>query len=132
MNYWKANEKNPSYLRMQSIKIILSSKRHHYLARLGIFLVTVALIVGMVGCITFSARYSLSISSTEGGSVTKPGEGAFPLYSEGRVVDLVATPDAGYRFVEWTGDVDTIADVEDATTTITMHSTYVITANFAP
>jgi len=48
------------------------------------------------------------------------------------LVLLVATPDSGYRFVEWTGDVDTIADVEDATTTITMHSTCVITANFAP
>jgi len=117
------------------MKIILSSKRHHYLARVSIFLVTIALIVGMVGC-DFSppggVRHSLSISSTEGGSVTEPGEGTFPLYSEGRVVDLVATPDAGYHFVEWTGNVDTIADVEDATTTITMYGTYVITADFAP
>ena len=117
------------------MKIILSSKRHHYLVRVSIFLVTIALIVGMVGCDLSppgGVRHSLSISSTEGGSVTEPGEGTFPLYSEGRVVDLVATPDAGYRFVEWTGDVDTIADVEDATTTVTMYGTYVITANFAP
>lgn len=117
------------------MKIILGSKRHHYLARLGIFLVTIALIAGMAGC-DFGppggVRHSLSISSTEGGSVTEPGEGAFPLYSEGRVVDLVATPDSGYHFVEWTGDVDTIADVEDATTTITMNGTYTIVANFAP
>jgi hypothetical protein len=101
-------------------------------ARLSIFLVAVALIVGMVGCDLPFSRYSLSISSTEGGSVTDPGEGVFPLYSEGRVVDLVATPDSGYWFVNWTGDVDTIADVEDATTTITMLGSYVITANFAP
>jgi len=117
------------------MKIILSSKRHHYLARVSIVLVTVALIAGMVGC-DFSppggVRYSLSISSTEGGSVTEPGEGVFPLYSEGRVVDLVATPDSGYHFVNWTGNVGTIADVEDATTTITMLGSYVITANFAP
>ena len=117
------------------MKIILSSKRHHYLARVSIVLVTVALIAGMVGC-DFSppggVRYSLSISSTEGGSVTEPGEGVFPLYSEGRVVDLVATPDSGYHFVNWTGNVDTIADVEDATTTITMLGSCVITANFAP
>jgi len=113
------------------MKIILSSKRHHYLARISIFLITIALIAGLAGCnLTFS-RHSLSISSTEGGSVTKPGEGVFPLYSEGRVVDLVATPDSGYHFVNWTGDVDTIADVEDATTTITMYGTYVLTANFA-
>jgi hypothetical protein len=114
------------------MKIILSSKRHHYLARLSILLITVALIAGMVGCSLPFVRHSLSISSTEGGSVTEPGEGVFLLYSEGRVVDLVATPDSGYRFDEWTGDVGTIADVEDATTTITMHGTYVITANFAP
>ena len=117
------------------MKIILSSTRHHYLARVSIFLVTIALIAGIVGC-DFNppggVRYSLSISSTEGGSVTEPGEGVFPLYSEGRVVDLVATPDSGYHFVNWTGNVGTIADVEDATTTITMQGSCVITANFAP
>ena len=117
------------------MKIILSLKRHHYLVIVSIFLITLVLIAGMVGC-DFSppggVRHSLSISSTEGGSVTEPGEGAFPLYSEGRVVDLVATPDSGYRFDVWTGNVGTIADVEDATTTITMLSTCVITANFAP
>ena len=117
------------------MKIILGSKRHHYVVRVSIFLIAVALIAGMVGC-DFSppggVRHSLTISSTEGGSVTVPGEGTFPLYSDGRVVDLVATPDAGYHFVNWTGDVGTIADVEDATTTITMHSTCVITAIFAP
>jgi hypothetical protein len=115
------------------MKIILGSKRHHYLARVSIFLIAIALIAGMAGCDLSppgGVRHSLSISSTEGGSVTEPGEGAFPLYSEGAVVNLVATPDAGYQFVVWTGDVGTIADVEDATTTITMHSTCVITAHF--
>jgi len=115
------------------MKRILSAKRHRYLARVSIFLIALALIAGMAGCDLSppgGVRHSLSISSTEGGSVTEPGEGVFPLYSEGRVIDLVATPDAGYRFVNWTGDVGTIADVEDATTTITMHGTYAITANF--
>ena len=51
-------------------------------------------------------------------------------YDEGTVVDLVATPGAGYRFDEWTGDVDTIADVDAATTTIVMNGDYSITANF--
>jgi alpha-tubulin suppressor-like RCC1 family protein len=32
------------------MKIILSSKRHYYIARVSIFLITVALIAGMVGC----------------------------------------------------------------------------------
>jgi hypothetical protein len=77
----------------------------------------------------FVAVYDLTTSSTEGGSVTTPGEGTF-YYDEGTVVDLVATPDEGYRFDEWTGDVGTIADVNAATTTITMNGDYSITANF--
>jgi len=32
------------------MKIVLSSRRHHYVARAGIFLIMVALIAGMVGC----------------------------------------------------------------------------------
>ena len=74
-------------------------------------------------------EYDLTISSTEGGSVTTPGEGTF-TYSEGDGVNLVATPDAGYRFVNWTGDVDTIADINTAATTITMNGDYSITAKF--
>jgi hypothetical protein len=78
----------------------------------------------------FVAIYDLSISSTGGGSVTEPGEGVF-TYDNGTVVDLVAESNEGYRFVEWTGDVGTIADVYDATTTITMTGDFSITAEFA-
>jgi hypothetical protein len=74
-------------------------------------------------------EYALTISSTAGGSVAEPGEGTF-TYDEVTVVDLVAEPEEGYRFINWTGDVGTIADVEDATTTITMEDDYEITANF--
>jgi len=77
----------------------------------------------------FVKQYDLTISSTEGGSVAEPGEGVF-VYDVGTVVDLVATPGVGYRFVEWTGDVGTIADVHAATTTITMNGDYSIIANF--
>ena len=73
--------------------------------------------------------YGLIIYSTEGGSVTTPGEGLFP-YLLGIEAWLVASPDAGYKFVNWSGDVDTIADVHDASTTITMKDWYIITANF--
>jgi len=71
----------------------------------------------------------LEISSTEGGLVTTPGEGAFN-YECGTVVSLEASPDAGYHFVNWTGDVDTVEDVNAATTTITVNGDYSITANF--
>jgi polyhydroxybutyrate depolymerase len=74
-------------------------------------------------------QYYLTISSTAGGSVTKPGNGTFTYY-EGTVVDLVAVPEEGSQFVNWTGDVDTIANVTAAATTITMSGDYTITAKF--
>jgi len=77
----------------------------------------------------FIRQYDLVVSSTGGGSVTEPGEDTF-TYDEGTVVDLIAGAEEGYLFVEWTGDVGTIADVEAATTTITMTGDYSITANF--
>ncbi|NIW16783.1 hypothetical protein GWN19_05195, partial [Candidatus Bathyarchaeota archaeon] len=55
-------------------------------------------------------QYDLTISSTAGGSVTTPGEGVF-TYGEVSVVGLAAEAEEDYRFVEWTGDVGTIADV---------------------
>ncbi len=55
--------------------------------------VVLALSVGLVGCAGQEApgisEYNLTISSTEGGEVTNPGEGAF-TYDEDDVVDLVA------------------------------------------
>jgi len=73
--------------------------------------------------------YSLTISSTEGGSVTTPGEGIF-TYEADYVVNLAAGHDAHYHFGNWTGNVDTIDDVYDAATNIAMNDSYSITANF--
>jgi uncharacterized repeat protein (TIGR02543 family) len=73
--------------------------------------------------------YELTTNSTAGGSVTTPGEGTFP-YDCGMVVNLAAISEAGYRFANWTGDSATIANVGNATTTITMNDDYSITANF--
>ena len=112
------------------MKIILSSKKHHYLAIVSTFLITVALIAGIVGSEpTLAQQHHLTIASTAGGSVTMPGEGVFSC-SMCVVVILVATPSSGYQFVNWTGDVDTIANVNDASTTITLNGDYSITANF--
>jgi uncharacterized repeat protein (TIGR02543 family) len=77
----------------------------------------------------FAKPYSLTISSTAGGSVTIPGEGTF-VHDEGDVVELVATPDPGYGFVNWTGDVDTVANVNAASTSIIMNADYSLTATF--
>jgi hypothetical protein len=73
--------------------------------------------------------YSLTVASTSGGTVTSPGPGTF-VYEGGDIVDLVAQPDEGYAFVKWTGDVDSITDVDAVQTTITMNGSYSVTANF--
>jgi hypothetical protein len=103
--------------------------------------VVLALSIGLIGCGGGVGQqeeeeepeipeYNLTISSTEGGSVTSPGEGIF-TYDEGTDVNLVAKADEGYLFVNWTGDVNTIADVDSASPIITMNGGYSITANFA-
>ena len=77
----------------------------------------------------FVAVCQLTISSTTGGSVIAPGEGEF-TYDAGQSVSLVAEPDDGYRFVEWTGSVTTINDLNAASTTVITDGDYSITANF--
>ena len=76
-------------------------------------------------------KHNLVIRSTEGGSVTTPGEASY-TYNKGEVVNLVAVADEGYVFTGWTGDIGTVADVNTASTTITMNGDYIITANFGP
>jgi Leucine-rich repeat (LRR) protein len=110
----------------------LSLKRRHHITKIALSLLIVALVAGLTGCVGEAGpavRYNLTIASGEGGSVTAPGESTFTVDS-GRVVDLVATPTSGYRFLKWTGSVGTIANVNAASTTITMTGNYSITANF--
>jgi len=73
--------------------------------------------------------YQLTISSTGGGWIATPGEGTFTYYT-GTVVSLLAVPSSGYRFIRWTGDVDTLGDVDAISTAITMNRDYSITASF--
>ena len=73
--------------------------------------------------------YTLEIFSTGGGSVVIPGEGTF-TYEPGTKVDLIAITDTFYNFVQWTGDVGTITDVNSAATNITMNDDCSIMANF--
>jgi hypothetical protein len=112
------------------MRIIHGSRRHHYVARVSSFLIMVALLTGIEGCNGGGGEsYTITISSTTGGSVTTPGEGAF-TYDAGTVVQLAATPDDGYEFYVWTGDIQDIADPSSASTTITMNGDYSITADF--
>lgn len=109
-----------------------SLRRLGYITKVILCLLIIALIIGTTGCAVGSSgavRYDLTVDSTEGGSVDVPGEGTF-ICDAGRVVDMKAIPTSGYRFVNWTGDVDTINNPNAASTTITMDGDYSITANF--
>ncbi len=98
--------------------------------RFAVFLLTASLIAGIVGCAEAApVLYNLTISSTVGGSVMAPAEWV-SIYEQGTVVSLFASPDSGYQFVNWTGDVATITDINAALTTITMTDNYLITASF--
>ena len=72
---------------------------------------------------------TLTITSTGGGSVISSAEGAF-TFDAGTVVALVAEPEEGHQFVNWTGYVGTVADRNAASTTITVNDNYYVTANF--
>jgi len=85
----------------------------------SVHIVPVILVVAPTGI------YNLTINSTAGGNVTTPGEGTF-TYNASQVVDLVATPDANYHFVNWTGNLTGSTNP----TNITMNGNYTIVANF--
>jgi len=52
--------------------------------------------------------YTLSVSASEGGSVSPKASGT---YKEGSTITITATPDEGYRFERWEGsDNDDLAN----------------------
>ncbi len=75
----------------------------------------------------FDPLYTLTtdVSPAGGGTVAKDPDDA--QYRSGTVVALTATPNAGYRFNNWTGGV---ADPNSITTTVTMDADKTVTANF--
>lgn len=88
--------------------------------------------------VTVSATFELKDKVTIGvndanmGSATVNG-GAGPIYVDGDVLNLVATPETGYEFVNWTSDNDEhviFDNASSATTTATVDADVTITANF--
>jgi hypothetical protein len=80
------------------------------------------------------AQRTLTSSSTDGGYVRQPGGGVFQ-YDDGTVVNLMATADLNYHFINWTGtavDVGRVADPNSSQTKVTMDADYAVVANFAP
>jgi alpha-tubulin suppressor-like RCC1 family protein len=102
------------------------------MGRTALAIIGCLLLAGLTspGCTTeVGHEFTLSVSSTAGGSVIAPGEST-SSYDAGEVVDLVAEARAGYQFVEWTGDVDTVDDINAASTSITMDDDREILADF--
>lgn len=78
--------------------------------------------------LTDANAYTLTMAQYGNGAVTPPvGSHA---YSTGASVNITATPATNWSFVNWTGDVGTVADANSANTTVSMDDDYVITANF--
>lgn len=77
---------------------------------------------------SFSAQYQLTTAAnpSNGGTVSPPS-GNF--YAAGAIVPLTATPNAGFTFSNWTGNV---ANSTSPTTTVTMSAPESVTANFTP
>jgi hypothetical protein len=110
------------------MRITFDSVKHHHALAVIILLIVAALALGATAC-DGARTYQLAISSGSGGNVTTPGEGTF-TYDAGAAVPLLATPDDGYEFHLWTGDIEHIARPNLASTTITMNGSYAIVANF--
>ena len=75
---------------------------------------------------------TVTISSTDGGSVSVPGEGEFQ-YEKDAIVSITAKADAGYLFLGWTGTAvvgGKVANPASPTTTVRMDDNYTLCAGF--
>ena len=70
--------------------------------------------------VTPISKYTLSVTSTDGGEVSSPGGS----YNEGSSVTITATPDSEYVFVNWSNGST------DNPLSVTVNSNQTITANF--
>ncbi len=78
-------------------------------------------------------NHTLTISSSGGGSVTKPGEGTF-TYNRNTRVEIEAAADDFYKFIRWTGtavNAGKVTNPSRANTTVLMDGDYSLRASFA-
>jgi len=84
------------------MKTILSSWRHHYAVRVSTFLITVALIAGMVGCGQPETEYTPMVAAGGGHTVG--------LRSNGTVVTVGASDNGQCDVGNWTDIIQVAAD----------------------
>ncbi len=82
-----------------------------------------------VGATAVDDDHTLTIAQPEHGTTTPSG--SMVVAAGAGAVEIAATSDAGYEFVNWTGDVAGVANVSAASTTITVIANAAIGANFA-
>ncbi len=73
---------------------------------------------------TFVQQVTLTVTTTGNGTATGTG-----TYDLGQRVSVVATPAAGWKFLNWTGPV---ASPTSASTSVTLAGDTTVTANFTP
>jgi hypothetical protein len=74
----------------------------HKLISITLIAILLCTVLGSgIGCTTPATKYTLTIASTAGYKSITPAVGPH-TYAAGTVVNLNATPDSGYRFVQWT------------------------------
>ena len=76
----------------------------------------------------WAREYKISVSAGAGGSVLL----AEQWFADGATVSVTATPDAGYVFAKWAGDLPTGVDATDPAPSFTIGQPYDIVAIFAP
>ena len=114
------------------MKPMLSSRRQHYPKRLGVFLIVLALIVGMVGASCGTSGYDLTMAADPATGGTASDETKGSPYAEGTIVKIKAEAKTGYQFVSWTAPAGTFGNANAASTIFAMPAADVtITANFA-
>ncbi len=116
------------------MKTIFGSRKNHYLQRVGIFLIVIALVVGMIISCDGGAEYDLTMAVAPPGSGTATDLTGTSPYASGTVVSIKAVAAAGYKFVNWTTSAGgTFVDPNAPTTNFTMPAQDVtVTANFEP
>jgi lysophospholipase L1-like esterase len=98
----------------------------------GEYLVRQVIIGFVVQSTETDSTYTLTTSSTTGGSVTMPGEGNFQYLQDSNAT-VIATADPNYHFLFWTGtavDAGKVANPYAANTIVLMDADYTVTANF--
>jgi len=100
--------------------------------RVSIFLITVALIAGVVGCGGGGVEYDLTMAVAPGGRGTATDLTNASPYATGTSVSIAAVANSGYHFTNWTAPAGIFGNATAAQTTFTMPAQNVkVTANFA-